>query len=369
MSTVRNEDTIKKVYDNCGAILKGLINDEFFNGQLVNIKTLDDERKIHKEVVNNLQYFLDGAQQGNNYRYRKMVHGSKPEQLENTALRLWILGIKKGNHKLDASIETYVEIMRRDLYAKKEMRSYGIFNIAQMLSLIGYFEMDEINKALRIRLNQLYSFVIKERFDIYKSAKEFKGIPSNWKDQTKFVDPELTKYGGIEGTPPLPSQYDMLGFMGMKGRVSLIDAKKIETVVSYCLNSKYQNGVEPGYGILMTPTRRYYSMGWSVHVPCYGQKITPDDDIRRILLWSYILTFLCNDKAKQQFGNVLEFLEGYRLDNGFYKLPKEFIPNTKSGYFISGKNLSVGENRKNRGALIWESTYWVMRLKKNLGVY
>ena len=369
MSTLRNEDTIKRVYDNCGAILKGLINDEFFNGQLATIKTLEDERKTHKDVVNNLQYFLNGAQQGNNYRYRQMVHGSKPEQLENTAFRLWLLGIKKGNHKLDASIETYIEIMSRDLYAEKEMRNYGIFKIAQMLSLIGYSEMDEINKALRIRLNQIYAFVSKGSFDIYKSVKEFTGIPSNWKDQTKFVDPELTKYGGIEGAPPLPSYYDMLGFIGMKGRESFEDDKKIETIVSYCLDIKYQYGIEPGYGILMTPSGRYYSMGWSVHVPCYGQKIIPDDAISRILLWSYILTSICNDKSKQQFSNVIEFLEDYRLDNGFYKLPKEFIPNSKSGYFVMGKNLSVGENRRNIEALMWESTYWVMRLKKNLGLY
>ena len=50
--------------------------------------------------------------------------------------------------------------------------------------------------------------------------------------------------------------------------IMAITQLKIDTVVAYVLHPDYQ-ALEEGYGVMRAGKRRYYSMGWSVHLPGY----------------------------------------------------------------------------------------------------
>ena len=43
---------------------------------------------------------------------------------------------------------------------------------------------------------------------------------------------------------------------------------KIDTVIAYILHPDYQ-ALEDGYGVMRAGPRRYYSIGWSAHLPGY----------------------------------------------------------------------------------------------------
>jgi len=46
-------------------------------------------------------------------------------------------------------------------------------------------------------------------------------------------------------------------------------ARQIEAVIAYILNPGYQ-ALHEGYGYMRTGPRRYWSTGWSVHLPGYN---------------------------------------------------------------------------------------------------
>ena len=150
------------------------------------------------------------------------------------------LGLKKGIPVIDECLKSYINIMEQDFYRKDVNRvGYGIYYIAQFLSLIGYADEVPIACILQMRLDQVYKFVKQKRYDIYVDVKGYPKLPSSWKDVDKIIDPALTQYGNAESEPPLPSLYDLLGILGMK-QVGMKKENEIKanTILNYCNNNR-----------------------------------------------------------------------------------------------------------------------------------
>lgn len=361
---------IEKLYEMSGPIIRWRIVNELMDIHSSDKNELLQAAVNHQEVQQYIQYFIEGANQGRFYFFPKMIHGSKPEQLENTTYKLWSMGMGKGVSKIERHIKKYIPIMEYDFYRKDVARvGYGVYQMAQSLGLLGFAGESSIFPILQKRLDQLYHFVQQERFDIYVSVKGYPRLPSNWKDVEKIIDPVLTKYGDADGEPPLPSVYDILGMLGMKQiGMSQENENKANAVLQYCFDERYQLGISPGYGILLAPTGQYYGMGWSVHLPGYGKQLDENVDIKQLLFWADVLCCFSASRGLELIKDQLNYFDKYRLDDGFYCFPKEFIPNEKSGYFIMGKGMGLGENRKRKEAFALESTFRVLRIKKNLGL-
>ena len=359
---------IEKLFERCGPVLRHRIAAELADNLPCDIEMLRCAAAGHPEALQNIRYYTDGAKMGRNYFYPKMVHGSKPEQLENTAGKLWALGMGKGIPEMDEVFDIYLAIMDYDFYRKNVMRAgYGVYQIAQLLGLLGYGDQERVRVILQARLDQLYHFVRQERYDIYVDIKDYPRPPSNWKDVDKIIDPALTRYGDAENEPPLPSVYDILGMVGMKrAGVSDENREKINAVLRYCYDERYQRNILPGYGLLLTPAGQYYSMGWSVHLPGYGQELDENTDMKQLLLWADLLSIFDVPEGFELFGRLLDFLETYRDPEGFYTFPREFIPEEKTGYFVTGRHMGLGENRRQKDAYALEATFRVLKLKKNL---
>jgi hypothetical protein len=291
--------------------------------------------------------------------------------LENTVGKLWALGLGKGFPEIDECIKSYIDIMEQDFNRKDVNRiGYGVYYLAQFLSLIGYADEEPIANILQMRLDQIYNFVKQERYDIYVDAKGYPKLPSSWKSFGKIIDPELTHYGDPAGEPPLPSLYDLLGILGMK-RAGMTKENEIKanSILQYCYDERYQKTIMYKYGIVLAPSGQYYSMGWSVHLPGYGQKLDKDIEINKLLLWADILSSFTVSRKFDLMRDLIDFLEKFKTTDGFFKFPRRFIPEEKNGYFISGKYMGLGEDRLQTDACLIESTFRVLKLKKNLGFF
>lgn len=323
------------------------------------------------EVQKNVEYYATGSWQGSSYNYSQMLHGATPDKLENIVGKLWTLGVRKGVSSLDEFLKSYINIMEQDFFSKGVSRiGYGIYYIAQFLSLLGYADEAPIARILQMRLDQIYNFVKLERYDIYVNVKGYPKPSSSWKNIDKIVDPALTQYGDAESEPPLPSLYDLLGIVGMKqAGMTKENENKANKILQYCYDERYQKGIMYKYGILLAPSGQYYSMGWSVHLPGYGQILNKSMEINKLLFWADLLSNFTVSKEFALFKNLLNFLENYRTKDGFYSFPKKFIPEEKRGYFVSGKYMRLGENRTQKETCLFESTFRVLKLKKNLGIY
>jgi len=368
---ISDYDLTQKLYEISGPVIRWRVSTELMDKTPCDTEQLLQTVLAHLEVQQYIKYYTDGAKQGHSYSYSKMIHGAKPELLENTAGKLWTLGIRKGISQIDEFYKPYIDILEQDFYNKNAIRiGYGVYAIAQFLSLLGYAGEEPISSIMQMRLEQVYSFVQQKRYDIYVDVKGYPKLPTSWKRIDKIIDPALTRYGNAEGEPPLPSLYDFLGIVGMmQVGMTKENEMKANAILKYCYDERYQRDIMYKYGILLAPTGNYYSMGWSVHLPGYGQALNKNIEMNKLLLWAEIFSYFSISREFVLFKDLLDFMEGYRNNNGFYCFLKKFIPEGKRGYFVFGKYMGLGENRMQKEACMIESTFRVLRLKKNLGMY
>lgn len=160
----------EKLYERCCPVLQLRSATELMDKPPNDIDRLMEQVLTQPEVQQNINYYASGARQGmaKSYFYPKMIHGSMPEQLENVVGKLWSLGIRKGIPEIDDFLDIYIAIMEFDFYEKDVMRvGYGIYQMAQLLGLLGYAGNEKIFTILQARLDQLFAFVQQERYDIY----------------------------------------------------------------------------------------------------------------------------------------------------------------------------------------------------------
>jgi len=65
------------------------------------------------------------------------------------------------------------------------------------------------------------------------------------------------------------------------------------------------------------------------------------------------------------FLQALKIVERYKDDNGLYHFPKNYLTE-KDSCWILGNHMGVGENRRNKNALIHEGTFRALVIKNNL---
>jgi hypothetical protein len=65
---------------------------------------------------------------------------------------------------------------------------------------------------------------------------------------------------------------------------------------------------------------------------------------------------------------ALESLEQFRTPHGTYIFPKAFLQERSREYWIKAYYLGLGENRRRKLAMELESTYWMLLIKKQLGL-
>ena len=62
----------------------------------------------------------------------------------------------------------------------------------------------------------------------------------------------------------VPLIHDLISWEGITEKIV---KRKVEEVLAFVLSSDYQEHIKPGFGTVKSAPRRYYAMGWSVHVP------------------------------------------------------------------------------------------------------
>jgi hypothetical protein len=214
-----------------------------------------------------------------------------------------------------------------------------------------------------MRLDTLSGFASLCNYDLYDDPGKFKGIPTAFKSR-QVIRPEL--YGG--GNYRYPLIYDMYGLAAMVGKDGPVVDEKIDEVIRYIMTPEYHQTVAEGYGIVVSPDGRYYSMGWDVKLPGFLGITSETDKQAPLLLHRLDLMAHFPGAVKHEwFSNALRHLEKFQTEKGTYLFPRHYL-REGTGYFVSGMHMSLGENRRTRNALELESTFRMMLMKKRAGM-
>jgi hypothetical protein len=140
--------------------------------------------------------------------------------------------------------------------------------------------------------------------------------------------------------------------------------EKAERVLEMVLTPEYQS-LPWSYGIAKYG-KRYYVLGWAVHLPGYRKPPEKRPFAEMLLLMEGLAPFTCI-RNSQWFQNSLEYLEEFRKEEGTYSFPRAWLPE-KSGYWVGGSCMAFDERSGKKNAIEVESTFRVLTIRKRAGL-
>lgn len=157
----------------------------------------------------------------------------------------------------------------------------------------------------------------------------------------------------------MPLEYDIYAFSCVYPELSVIYQEKINDIISYITNPKFQE-IADGYGIL-SDKKRYWALGWEPKVP----EMEKEYQTKSLLLKMELHSKFDITIEKEWFLKAFNRLDSFRGSNGLYDYPQNYLTE-KNACRILGNHMGMGENRRNRNALLFEGTFRTILILKKL---
>lgn len=279
------------------------------------------------------------------------LHGSNPDAFENVCAKLAELGIRPGMlPACDAGLLGY----RRHLEQGGDFTCKPL--VAACLNWAGYGSDEAVQACLSERLDSMYELARSGVYDIYIDHDTFGDCPAAFRKRP-LVNP---KYNG-----KLPGIWDVYALAHFPASLMTAETQsRIEAVVAYILHPHYQ-ALHEGYGYMRTGPRRYYSMGWSVHLPGYdGFEFARSGHAARLVQRLELMAHFPVARRSQWFARTLGHLEGYRTERGTYRFPASYLREQVGGYWVDGAYMRLEVDRRKRLSLEIESTFRMCKIKR-----
>lgn len=347
-------ESLQLLFDQGGPVLRYLVATEFGFPAEQDVEPLRRELLASPEVQRWLENLSASARAGIG---PNTIHGCSDRCYENAMGKLVQYGVRAGMPELDARIEAYRRWLAE--FPGGESYLFGPFYstiVASLLALAGYRD-DAVVRTLRDRLVWTHEFCRQGRYDIHIDKAGFRGIPKVWAN-VPLIDPAIYPGDNLR----LPWIHDLNGYAALFANSTDTRTRDmLETIVRYTLDPRYQ-ALREGYGIVTNGKRRYWAMGWSVHLPGYpGAAPRPP----HLGLIGRLATMSAFPAARNHpwYSGSLDYLECFKTQRGTYLFPRELLPEKKDSPWVMGTHTGLGENRRLASWLELESTYWMEKLR------
>jgi hypothetical protein len=300
------------------------------------------------------------------------LHHSRSSVYENLMNKLTQLGLNSTFEAYDNFAQESLEILRTLVNPNGIFfKQFCISLILSFLCRSGYENEELVRQALDRRFDALKDFVQLKNLDFYVDPSEFPRLPKIRRHD--IVNPNLYS----DGKSRFPFIHDIWAFSGiLKSKFYQDKTELIENIIKRILTKEYQN-LKKGYGIVVESPTKAYGMGWSVHMPFFLnlnqldfsatslkmiENSTPSHFLQRI----YLMSHFPSARQSSWFTTCMENLEDYKTDKGTYILPKSCLLERPSGYWVLGAYMGLGENRRIKKWAELESTFWMMKIKREV---
>ena len=286
------------------------------------------------------------------------IHGSHDYRYENIIGKCFILGLDSAIPQFDNLMRFFINFL--DTHITKEYDSALTFGkmykfrdyetiLACYLPFLGYHNEPSVRYVAEKRINIVYNFTKRKRYDVYNRNAKYPGARKEW--LASILDPALYADGNIM----LPSIHDFILFAGMYKHLPQDMRDKIEVINEWIFDENYSQ---------VNNSLCYYA----ADDPSYKSKaintkiMLPDIDSPNILYMLFILSHFETAKKSAWFTQMMNHLDNYRTLDDRYKFPKEMLAEKKDAYVTSGGHMNVGESKRNRLYSEILSTYWMDKI-------
>jgi hypothetical protein len=262
------------------------------------------------------------------------------------------LGLKAGIPIFDEKTARFRQ------YIAENESFFSRFIVVGCLVRAGYGTESAIQQAFLQRLHKLYTLAKTGNYDIYIDQDTFGDYPNNAFRKKPLVDPKFNEM--------LPSIHDVYAMAHYQKHTDETTQHKIDTIITYILHPEYQKLCE-GYGIMRSGPRRYYSMGWSAHLPGYTDIDTMSNGqanrfVQRLELLAHFLVA----HQHRWFQESVAHLESFRTQEGTYRFPAHYLRESPAGYWVTGAYMRLEENRRVRISLNLDSTFRLLKIHQQI---
>ena len=279
------------------------------------------------------------------------LHGSNPDAFENVCAKLCELGLRTS--MMPAFDERMLPFRQ---YLAQGDHFWDRTLLASCLNWAGYGDDEAVQACLTERLDTMYELARAGVYDIYIDHDTFGDCPSAFRKRP-LVNPEFNG--------KLPGIWDVYALAHYPETLLNVETQaRIDAVIAYILHPDYQ-ALNEGYGYMRAGPRRYYSMGWSVHLPGYdgfdfSRAIHAHMFVQRLELMAHFPLA----RGSSWFSSCVQHLEGFRTKQGTYRFPARYLREQPSGYWVQGAYMRLEENRRSRRSLELDSTFRMCRIKR-----
>jgi len=351
-------DVFKWLMDNAGPIIRYRTSVE-----LLGENKAEGVQSLKKRVLSDdlVKYWLNNLRPG--YRMNDL-HGSTPEAYENVMGKLYEYGLRKGTRILDMKTEPFCNWLTASTEPSVQFNVFMRTLISAFLAMTGYSENEAVNSVLLSRLEAIYPFAKKgDLRDFHVPIDSFPGFPTVWKKRGRpLINPDLHP----NGVRKFPLIYDIYGFLQSTPIMTNPELRsKVEVIIKFIFSPEYQN-LPRGYGIMRAENGRYYSCGWSIHLPRYfdpkclqkkGDYVFGGPTMAQLIMRLNLMSRSKSAREHPWFTRSLAMLEAYRNEDGLVTFPRNFLPDKKVGYWVQASRMGLESNRRRKKAITCESTF------------
>jgi hypothetical protein len=228
--------------------------------------------------------------------------------------------------------------------------------VASCLSWAGYGADEAVGNCLSERLSMVYGLARSGTHDIYIDHDTFGDCPAAFRKRP-LVNPEYNSQ--------LPGIWDIYALAHYpEDRMDAETTSQIAAVIAYILHPGYQ-ALHQGYGYMRSGPRRYYSMGWSIHLPGYnGLDLNGATHAHMFVQRLALMAHFPTARQTQWFQDCVTHLEGFRTQEGTYRFPARYLREQSSGYWVQGAYMRLEENRRTRRSLELDSTFRMLEISR-----
>lgn len=291
------------------------------------------------------------------------IHGSHDYRMENILGKCCILGMSKKDKPFADAIQFILDFLEEEIQkpVSEELSFMKLYHfrdyekvLACFLPMLGFYDQNAVHYITRQRIDILYEFTRQKCYDIYVDGSKLKGVKKEW--QPYVINPELYADGNIR----LPDSHDLVLFAGMYPYLSREDQDKIETIVSWLFDKKYDK-IYRRYGYFYAPGGSYdvKAIIFKLNLLDFDTLSFDKGDTVSLLYQVYLLSFFRKARESRWFHQALGYLEQYRQKNGHYKFPTLLITEATDHFVIFGGHMNVGQDKKAKTYHEVISTYWL----------
>lgn len=289
------------------------------------------------------------------------LHGMVDTCLENSMRKVLLFGMREDDDPRLAALNRQVlEKLAHQIAHPYWLNPVDYTIMASYLAAMGHTEQPVLD-AIRERLDSSLEFRTLGGCDMHIDPAGYPAIPAA-RRRHPLIAPKYNEGNRYR----FPLVYDLFSYASLPVPLAGDEAVtyKIVAVIDIVLDERYQR-LPWGYGLIFVPPNKYYSMGWSVHLPRFVAEEESRISVGGSVWWAEAMARYPAAARSGWFRRMMEHLEGFHTKDGFWKFPAGYLTEG-CHYFVAAGHMGLGENRKEKDALKLESTAWMLRINETI---